>query len=575
MKTYLRLLRYLKPYWKQCVGALFGMLVMSICSVLIIPLVAKLSESIAAKNFPFLNLIIGAAVLLYFFRGVAVYAQVYLMHFAARKVVNDLRIHIYRHLQDLSLDFYSEWRSGEVISRAIDDVRLVQIALISSVSELFPGILTLLGVFGYLFYLNWRLTLLTIVVMPLLAYTITKLGLQMREATKHAQAKIADLASRLQETLVGVRVVKSFAMEQHEIEKFADESEKYFGAAMKQSQVIATQLPLLGFIQALAVVAIVWYGGFEVVSGRLDPSNLIAFFTGIALLADPLTKLGNVNNIVQESLAAAQRVFGIIDIKPTVQEKENAQALAKLQGEVEFKNVSFNYEKDAEHVIQNISLKVKPGEIIALVGPSGAGKSTFVNLIPRFYDATQGEILIDNQNVKDLKLFPLRSQIGIVPQETILFSGTVKANIAYGKIDATDEEIIEAAKAANAHQFISEFKGGYNTVVGERGVKLSGGQRQRIAIARALLKNPKIIIFDEATSSLDTESERLVQDAMDHLMAGRTTFVIAHRLSTVQHAGRIVVLEKGKIVEEGNHETLLARGGLYKKLYDMQFRDDK
>jgi len=550
------------------------MLLMSLCNVLLIPLVAKLSDGIGSKDFALLNLVILAAIVLYFFRGASIYGQIYLMSFGARRVVTDLRIQVYKHLQDLSLDFYSKWRSGDVISRVIDDIRIIQTALISSVTELFPSIITLIGVFGFLMYLNWRLTSLTIVVMPLLAYTITHLGLQMRIATTTAQAKIADISSQLQETLMGIRVVKSFAMENHEIDKFTQESEKTFWATMKQSQIIATQVPLLGFIQALAVVAIIWYGGYEVVSGRLAPSNLIAFFTGIALLADPLTKLGNINTMVQESLAAAQRVFEVIDIHPTVKEKADAVKLEKINGEVIFKDVSFKYEDEQNAVLKDINIKVNPGEVIAIVGPSGAGKTSFVNLIPRFYDVTSGEILVDGVNVKDIQLFSLRSQTGIVPQETILFSGSIKSNIAYGKIGATDEEIINAAQAANAHQFIQEFTDGYDTFVGERGVKLSGGQRQRVAIARALLRNPKILIFDEATSALDTESERLVQDAMDHLMAGRTTFVIAHRLSTVQHAGRILVVDQGEIVEEGNHQTLIAKGGLYKKLYDMQFRDE-
>jgi subfamily B ATP-binding cassette protein MsbA len=573
MKTYLRLLKYLKPYWKACFGAAACMLLMSLCNILLIPLVAKLSDSIGQQDFILLNLVVGAAMLLYFFRGAAIYGQIYLMSFSARRVVTDLRIQLYSHLQDLSLDFFAKWRTGDVISRVIDDIRIIQNALISSVTELFPSLVTLIGVFGYLLYLNWKLTLLTTAISPVLAFTITKLGFQMRSITTLAQAKIADISSLLQERLMGVRIVKSFAMERHEIKKFTEESEQSFQLAMKQSQIVATQVPLLGFIQALAVAAIIWYGGFEVVSGHLSSSNLIAFFTGIALLADPLAKISSINAIIQEALAAAQRVFEVVDIHPTVKEKPNALKLENLQGQVQFKDVSFKYESDDRLILKQLNFNVSPGEIIALVGPSGAGKTTLVNLIPRFYDITHGQILIDGVNLCDLQLYTLRSQTGIVPQETILFSGTIKDNIAYGKVNASLEEIIAAARAANAHQFIEQQKNGYDTLVGERGVKLSGGQRQRLAIARALLKNPKILIFDEATSSLDTESERLVQTAMDHLMQGRTTFVIAHRLSTVQHAHRILVLDEGKIVEEGNHETLLSRGGLYKKLYDMQFKD--
>ncbi|MFA5876305.1 MAG: ABC transporter ATP-binding protein [Candidatus Margulisiibacteriota bacterium] len=557
MKNYLRLLKYLKPYAKHCWGALLCMLLMSLCSVMIIPLVAKLSEAIAAHNFLLLNLIIGAALVIYFLRGGFVYGQIYLMSYAARRVVTDLRVQLYSHLQDLSLDFYSNWRTGEIISRLINDINLIQTALISSVTELFPSILTLAAVFGYLTYLNWRLTILTVFILPLIAYSITKLGLQMRTATSAAQAKLADLSALLQETVTGVRIVKAFAMEKHETNEFSKEAEHSFVLSMKQSQVSATLIPLLGFLQALGVIAIIWYGGFEVVAGHLSAGNLIAFFTGIALLADPIAKIGTINSTIQESLAAAQRVFELQDISPTVQEKPDAVKIGQLQGFVEFKNVSFAYENNQNHVLKTLSVKVNPGEIVALVGPSGAGKSTFVNLIPRFYDPQEGTVCIDGFNVMDLNLYSLRSQIGIVPQETMLFSGSIRENIAYGKVDATDNEIMAAARAAHAHQFISEQPDGYQTLVGERGTKLSGGQQQRIAIARALLKNPKILIFDEATSSLDTESERLVQDAMDKLMQGRTTFVIAHRLSTVQHAARIIVLDQGQIVEEGTHLQLL------------------
>ncbi len=575
MKLYLRILNYLKPYSLHIVGAFICMLVVAGTNILLIPLVSKLSEAIGGKNFFLLNLVVIGAVLLYFIKGLFTYGQTYLMSYAGQRVVTNLRIQIFKHLQDLSLDFFAKWRSGEVISRIINDIGIMQGAIVSSVTEILPNLVTLIGVLSYLIYLNWRLTFLTLLIIPILAFTTTKFGEEMRKVSQAAQRKAADIASILHETLSGVRVVKSFAMEEHEVKRFAEHSEEGFWLSMKESQITATQTPLLSLIQIIAVVAVIWYGGFEVVSGRLAPGNLIAFFAGVALLSDPISVISRINTTVQKSLSAGERVFEVIDIEPTVKEIENPVKISAIEGSVEFRNVFFKYDPHDEAVLKNINVKVPPGEIIALVGPSGAGKTTFVNLIPRFYDPAEGEILIDGKKLKEIELYSLRTKMGIVPQETILFSGTIRDNIAYGKIDATDEEIMKVAMMANAHEFIMSFKDGYNTIVGERGIRLSGGERQRIAIARAFLRNPRILILDEATSSLDTESERLVQDAMERLMVGRTTFIIAHRLSTVQFADRILVIFEGRIVEEGTHKELLELNGLYKRLYEMQFRDEE
>lgn len=575
MKLYLRLLDYLKPYKGQIYWAFFSMLILSLANILLIPLIGKLSEAIGNRDFALLNLVVIGAVLIYFLRGLSMYGQGYLMAYAGHRLVTDLRKHLYRHLQDLSLDFFAKWRTGEVISRVINDINVVQNAAISSVTEIAPNLITLIGVLSYLFYLNWRLTLITLLVIPLLALVIKVFGREMREVSRESQKKQADIASLLQESLAGVRVVKSFAMEKNVIEKFNKEAEKSFWLTLKQSQITVTQTPLLAFLNALAIVAIIWYGGFEVVSGRLSPANLIAFFAGIALIADPASRLGGISSTIQNALASAERIFEVIDIVPSVAEKPDARELSKISGRVEFNKVTFAYEAGQAPVLSDIDLMIQPGEVVALVGRSGAGKSSLVNLIPRFYDPQKGAVLVDGNDLLDVKLESLRSQLGMVPQETILFSGTIRENIAYARAEADQDTIESAARTANAHDFIMSLPEGYNTLVGERGVRLSGGERQRVAIARAILADPRILIFDEATSSLDAESERLVQEAMDNLMAGRTTLIIAHRLSTVQHADRIVVLDKGRIVEIGKHAELIEKGGLYSKLYEMQFKDEE
>ena len=502
----------------------------------------------------------------------ATYGQGYLMSYAAQRMLFDLRTQLFEHINKLSLDFFTKWRTGDLIARSTNDIDNIQNGVVSAVIQLLPNLITLLGAICYLFYLNWRLSLLTIIIIPFLSIVINYFGKEMHKVSLDAQRKTADISSILEEKVAAVKIVKSFAMEDQEIKKFREESEKSFWLTLKQVQINVTQTPLLAFIQLAGIALIIWFGGFEVVSGKLDPSSLIAFFAGIALIADPISKLGDNSSVIQRSLASAIRIFEIIDLEPTVKEKPNAKELA-VKGALEFKDVSFRYEGGRELILDSVSLQAHPGQIVALVGRSGAGKTTLINLIPRFYDPTAGRILIDGQDLSDLKLPHFRKQIGIVSQETILFRGTIRDNILYGKSDATDGEVINASKAANAHSFIIEFPNGYETRAGERGMELSGGQRQRIAIARALLRNPKILIFDEATSSLDTESERLVQDAMDKLMKGRTTFVIAHRLSTVQHADKILVLDRGKIVESGRHDELLKKDGLYKKLYEMQFKD--
>lgn len=567
-----RILGYLKPYFGQFILAILSMFIFSMCNVLVMPLVSNISRAVGSKNFSNVNILIGSAVLLFFVKGIFQYGQIYLASFIGQRTVADMRVQIFKHLQDLSLEFYSKWKTGEVMSRVLNDISVIQGAIIVSTNEIIPQVLTLIGVLSYLFYLNARFTLLILVSAPVFLFFIYKFGIQMKEIGRNTQAKIADISSILQETFIGARTVKSFAMEKYEIERFRRENEHSFAWLMKEAQVDATQRPLMGFLQVLAIVSIIWYGCVEVVAGNLSPYDLIAFFAGAVLLIDPIISISKINSTILRASSSAERVFEIIDIKPSVKELEKAEVLPPIKGSVRFKNVSFAYAGD-DNVLHSINMDVSSGKTVAIVGPSGSGKTSFVNLLPRFYDPTEGTIFIDDYDIKKVAINSLRTQIGIVPQEIILFSGTIKDNIKYGNIKAKDDQVIEAAKTAHAHDFITDLPNGYDTYVGERGVNLSGGQRQRIAIARALLKDPKILILDEATSSLDSESEMLIQEAIKYLIRSRTTFVIAHRLSTIQNSDMIIVLKDGIIIEQGTHDELIQKNGFYKKLYEIQFKD--
>jgi subfamily B ATP-binding cassette protein MsbA len=555
-------------------AALLCIVLLSACNIALIPIASGLTKAIAEKNFHLLNMIAVAAVIIYFFRSLLSYGQVYLMSFAGQRMIIDLRKDIYRHIQTLSFDFFAKWRVGDVMSRIVNDTGSLQNAMMLSVTEILPNVLTLTGALVYLVRLNLRLTILALMVAPIITFTISRFSGLIRDAARQTQKKAGDIYSILAEKVAGIKVIKSFTTEQHEVKYFGDEMEKSFWLTMREIQIDATQKPLLELIQAIAIAIVIWYGAYEVVAGQLSINNLIAFFVGVGLIATPISTLGKITIAIQRSLSAAERVFEVMDTKPAIADAKDSIEMPNINGEVEFKNVNFSYEK-VTPILNNINLRTKPGEIIALVGRSGAGKTTFVNLIPRFYDTVSGTVSIDGIDVKKCKLYSLRKQIGIVHQDTVLFLGTIKENIYYGSFDATDEQVIAAAKAANIHDFIMTLPKKYDTVVGERGALLSGGEKQRVSIARAILRDPRILILDEATSSLDTESERLVQDALEKLIKGRTTFIIAHRLSTVQIADRILVFDKGSILEQGSHKELLAKGGKYKMLYDLQFRDEE
>ncbi len=576
-----RIFKYILPYKGRLAAGIFSMLIHAFLTVYFVRVFQNLIEtiisdiSVGEEGIRHLTWIAALMITVYFFKGVTYYGQRYLVSYVSQKAVRDIRNDLYSHLQNLSLSFYSKNKTGEIISRVTNDVGKLQSAIVDGAVSIIYQFFTFVGAIAYLFYLNVRLTLILVIILPAITLVLNTFNKKIRRVSRQVQIKIADISDVLQETLSAVRVVKSFGREDYEYDRFSIENDANFRAKVKNAQYGAVLTPTVEFIAAIAFTAILWYGGYEVMQGRMKPSELIAFFTLLLTITTPLRSLSKLSSTIQQALAAAERIFETIDIENIIPEKSKGEIihLDEVIGEVEFEDVYFSYDRD-EVILSDINLKALPGEVIALVGASGAGKTTMVDLIPRFYDPDQGRLKLDGQDLRELDLVELRSIIGIVPQETILFSGTLRDNIAYGDLSASDEEIEQAAQAANAHQFIREFPDGYQTVVGERGVGLSGGQRQRISIARAILKNPRILILDEATSALDAESESLVQEALEHLMKNRTTFVIAHRLSTIKHADEIIVMERGRIVERGTHQELITSKGVYANLYQGQFLDE-
>jgi len=571
MKLYARLFRYIRPYSLQILGATLCTAAVTGATLCIAPLAGYVFQVIEEKNLLMLHLAALGMVGVFLTKGVFVYGQEYLSYYVVHRVIVDLRNKLYQHLQDHSLDFYSKWNTGELVSRVMNDIQVLQTSLFAGLVNIIPHSILLGGLLVYVFWLNWRLSLMTIIALPLLVQVIRVFATRIHEISIGIQQKAADITSHLEETLSQIRVVKSFSMEQKEIDKFKEETQKSFNINMQAVQVLATQNPVVALLQTIAVVAIVWFGGMEIINGDLTLPQLISFATALAIMTDPGNTLSKSYSILQQGMASVKRIFEVADIQPSIKDEKDAQDLPRVQGKIEFNHVSFAYEDEA--VLQDIDLSVAPGEIIALVGRTGAGKSTLMSLLLRFYDITAGSILVDGHDIRQVKIESLRRQMAVVPQEVTLFRGTVKENIAYGRPEASEEEIVSAAKLANAHNFIAGFPAGYETQVGDRGSRLSGGERQRVAIARAILRDPRILILDEATSSLDAETESLIREALERLMKGRTTFIIAHRLYTVEHANRIVVIDNGKIAEAGPHSELLAKGGLYKYLYEIQFKN--
>lgn len=575
MNSYRRLLRYLLPYKGKILLAVLCMVLVA-ASNLVVPWIIKdvVDRVLADKDLAMLYGIIIFILVVFFLRGLVTFGQGYYMGYVGQGVIIDLRNAVYRKLQKLSISYYDKRRTGEIMSNVTNDIAALQTAIVENFVQLIQEGAIFIGSFISMIVLQWKLTLLCVVIVPLVSCTIDFFGKKLHASGAEVQERIADVTSMLQETIQGVRIVRSFNRGEYEIGRFAKVNDASFRASMRSIRQVSQLTPVVEFLSAIAITAIIWYGGVSVIDGVMTAGALIAFLIYAINLANPTKRLARTYGNIQKAIAAADRIFAILDTKPEIQNKPDAKPLVITKGEVEFRHVSFSYDKEHE-VLRDIDFKALPGQTVAIVGPSGAGKSTIANILPRFYDVTGGAVLIDGTDIRDVTIGSLRDQIGLVPQDTLLFNTTIKENILYGRLDATDEEVWAAVRAANAETFVKKMPHGIETMVGDRGLVLSGGQRQRIAIARAILKNPAILILDEATSALDTESEKIVQDALDRLMVGRTSFVIAHRLSTIRNADMILVIDNGVIAEQGNHDELMARHGLYRELYTMSTKQSQ
>lgn len=569
-----RLLGFAVPYWYLLAGAGVAMLIGSLTGLALPAVAGSLIDTVFVKaDASGLNqatlLLLGAFVV----QAVATFAQSFLLTYTGERVVTNLRITLYAHLQKLPLGFFNERRTGDLMSRLTNDVSLVQNAVTSNLISMMSSIVTLVGGVFIIVTRDWRLTLLILGLIPVLAGVAFVVGMRVRRLSQAVSVELGEATNNLEETLSNEKTVKAFTREEYEVSRYTGRVERVFRLAISRARVQSGFMSIMMFLVLTAVAAVLWFGGHEVLAGHITPGELVSILIYMGVVAAPVGALAGLFSELQKALGSAERIFSILDEPVTIADAPDAPALPPLQGELRFENVRFEYDAEAP-VLKDLSFVAEPGQVLALVGPSGAGKTTIANLIPRFFDPTGGHILVDGLDIREVQLKSLREQISTVLQEPVLFGTTIRENILYGRLDATQAEIEEAARAANALEFVEKLPEKFETVVGERGVKLSGGQRQRIAIARAILRNPRILILDEATSSLDNESESLVQEALDRLMRERTTVVIAHRLTTIENADKIVVIDRGQLVEQGNHTELINKEGLYYRLYTRNFAEE-
>ncbi len=575
LKVYRRLFGYLRPYWKQLLLGYLGMMAAAGLNLLVPQIIADAIDSGLAAGKPTALFVAGSVIVgIALVRGIAAFSQRFYGEWLTYRVAYDLRNHFYNSVQFLPFAFHDRSHTGDMMSRATSDVTETERFIGIGLMDLVATLLLLTGVIGAMLWENWQLSLYVMGPFIILIISTIRFGNKVRPMFKQIQEQMGVLSTTMQESMTGIRVVKAFAREPYELEKFDNENNEWFDRRFTLIQTWANNWPFFTFLVSFSIFLLLWFGGPRALAGEITIGSLFALISYVLMMAEPVQRLGFLVNLAATAGASAGRVFDIMDTPNEVADRADAIELTNAKGDVVFENVGFFY-REGVHVLEDVSFYASPGQKVALIGPTGSGKSTVTNLIPRFYEASAGRILVDGHDVRDLTLRSLRQHIGIVLQDPFLFSQTVGENIAYGRPDATIAEIEAAAKAARAYDFIQELPDGLNTRTGERGVNLSGGQKQRIAIARALITNPRILILDDSTSSVDTETEHLIQQALEVLMEGRTTFIIAQRLLTLKNADYILVLDNGRIVERGKHDTLLANNGLYKEIYDLQLKDQE
>ena len=565
-----RIYQWIRPYRRRLGLAMICMVMVAGFSAGQAYMVKPLLDKIfVEQDLLLLNLLPVLLILVFLSKGVFYYIYRYVLDTTGQRVVRDLRKRIFEHVHALPMSFFHKTATGELISRVISDVTLIQGAISKAVVGALKDLVQVIALLGVAFYLDWQMALITLILLPLAGLLIYHFGRRFRSNSTINQQTVALVSSALHETISGQRIVKAFGMENYETGRFGALVERLNRIIVREIQLRSLQHPVMELLGGLAFAAIIWYGGYQVMGGESTPGTFFAFLTAMIMVYEPVKSLSGLNSIIMQGMAAAVRVFDLLDTRVDIVDKPDAMVLPPFKDQIEFCDVSFSYD-GKNQVLREVNLTVPKGQVLAIVGPSGGGKTTLVNLIPRFFEVTQGRILLDGHDLRDLTLASLRAQIAIVEQQTVLFNDTIRSNIAYGDLERSEEEIIAAAEAAHAYGFIRALPAGLDTLIGEGGARLSGGQRQRISIARALLKNAPILILDEATSALDTESEREVQKALENLMSNRTTLVIAHRLSTIKSADRIILIQDGRIVEEGDHQTLLSREGAYQELHRQQ-----